>query len=60
MSVVRLRVEVFEDDQPVGTLEIGYFPTQEYVVLINTADGTDAMLPRRAGEPAKAGAGSPA
>lgn len=47
---VRVKVVVLEDDVEVGQIEVTYFETQPYEVLIDSPDGVDARVKRRARE----------
>lgn len=48
-EVVRVRVEVYENDQKVAESEIGYYAGQDYTVKVDTPDGTDVSVPLTAG-----------
>lgn len=51
-AVVRVEVEVFEDGERVGHIDIAYFPGQPYRVELVTPDGKDDQVARTAGEAA--------
>jgi hypothetical protein len=41
MGIVKVKVVVYENDEEMRTLTVGYFPGQPYVVKIDTPDGVD-------------------
>lgn len=51
---VTVKVVVFEDGKEVGATKIRYFEGQDYVVKIDTPDGVDAQVVRKAGVEAAA------
>ncbi len=49
MDTVKVKVVVYEDNRPVAEQSITYYREQDYEVKVDTPDGTDLRLARKAG-----------